>query len=60
MTLEQIRKRCGRSREHVAVAAGVSSGYVRLYEANPEALRNQNKRKSLDTVYGQMRQEVER
>lgn len=58
MTLEEIRKRAGRSRVWVAVQAGVSEPTVRLHEADPETPRDWRKREALLRVYAELRKEV--
>lgn len=39
------------SQARTAVAAGVSEPLVRLYEANPDAVKDRHKRAALDAVY---------
>lgn len=46
-----VRKAAGVSQMKAAVDAGVSMPLVRLYEANPEAVSDPGKRRSLDRVY---------
>jgi DNA-binding XRE family transcriptional regulator len=50
--LEQIRKRARVSQEKAAVAAGVTSPTLRIFEkAGPEAIKDIHKRSSLVRVY---------
>lgn len=49
---KQLRKRAGLSQERVAVAAGVTSPTVRVFEAGgPEAISDEHKRASLVATY---------
>jgi hypothetical protein len=45
------RKAAQESQVRTAVAAGVSEPLVRLYEANPQAIKDKRKRAALDAVY---------
>jgi DNA-binding XRE family transcriptional regulator len=60
MTLREIRERAGRSQWDVALRAGVSAPTLRLFEADPEAVRDVRKREALARVYEQLREEADR
>lgn len=53
--LYTLRRRAGWARERVAVAAAVSVPTVKLYEANPEFVRDEFKRQRLDDIYTKLR-----
>jgi hypothetical protein len=50
----EIRQRARVAQIVVAVRAGVSEPLVRLYEADPDAVRSPHKRESLDRVYTEL------
>lgn len=56
---EQVRKRAGVSRDRAAVLAGVSYPTARLYEADPDEVKDLNKRTALDRVYDGFRESAE-
>jgi hypothetical protein len=59
MTNQEVRNRAGRSREWVAVHAGVSAPTVRVFEiGGPEAVSDKRKRDAIASVYQVLRQEV--
>lgn len=50
-TPRDVRRAAGVTIEQAAVRARVTSPTVRLYEANPLAVKDQRKRASLDALY---------
>ena len=50
-----IREAAGISQMVMAVRAGVSEPTLRLYEANPAAVKDRRKREALDRVYAELR-----
>lgn len=56
--LAATRKRAGWSRDRAAVEARVAYATARLYEANPEAVADQEARARLDATYDRLRREV--
>jgi transcriptional regulator with XRE-family HTH domain len=53
--LQRIRRAAGWSQEKTAVECGVSSPTVRVYEANPDAIKDEAKKASLDRTYAMLR-----
>jgi hypothetical protein len=54
MSPREVRRQARVSQIVVAVRAHVSEPTVRLYEANPEAVRDPIKKASLDEVYASL------
>jgi hypothetical protein len=52
--LTEIRTKAGWSRDRAAVEARVAYATARLYEANPEAVRDPNARARLDAAWRRM------
>lgn len=50
----QVRERAGVSQIQAAVRSGTSEPTVRLYEANPDAVKHATKRASLDAYYASL------
>jgi lysyl-tRNA synthetase class I len=51
---EQVRLRVGKSRNWVAACANVSPQLVRIYEIDPNQVRDAAKRRALEKVYAQL------
>ncbi len=58
LTAATVRALLGWSQIRVAVAAGVSVGTVRLFEAAPFAVESATKRRALQATYASMRAEL--
>jgi len=54
MSPREVRQRARLPQIIVAVRAGVSEPTLRIYEANPDAVRDPVKRASLDEVYAHL------
>ncbi len=54
MSPRGIRESAGETQARTAYHAGVSEPLVRLYEANPEAVKSAAKKAALDAVYERM------
>ncbi|GAC1585451.1 MAG: hypothetical protein NVS3B20_27560 [Polyangiales bacterium] len=54
----QIRKAAGRSLEWAGVHSGTSHATARLYEANPDAVKDPRKRADLDALYARLAKEA--
>jgi hypothetical protein len=55
MSAKQSRIAAGRSQEWIAVMSGTSVPSVRLYEVDPNEVKNPRKRESLDRTYAGLR-----
>lgn len=58
MTPREIRLAAGVSQIRVAVQTDTSEPTVRLYEANPSAIRTRSKRARLDAFYTRLEHEL--
>lgn len=56
MDTRAIRQAAGIPLIRAAVAAGVSEPTARIYEANPDAVKDPGRRARLDAVYAQIRE----
>lgn len=54
MTAREIREAVGVTQVVVAVDSGTSLTTVRLYEADPKAVKNPRKKQALDTTYASL------